>query len=155
MNWMVQNQFFLLIGLMAAGFALTGWFLRDMRKKVQRIFGVSDGTGPDLQHDLIRRLAHIEAKIEEMEPRLNITEGIAAMSIQKVGFLRFNPFQDMGGDNSFILVLLDHGNNGMVLSSLYMRDGARLYAKQVTAGNPLQPLSKEEEKVLQEAINKS
>ena len=77
------------------------------------------------------------------------------MSVQKVGFLRFNPFQDTGGDNSFALALLDRENNGVILSSFYTREGVRIYAKQIENGASRQALSDEEKKVLEEALNRS
>ena len=77
------------------------------------------------------------------------------MSIHKIGFLRFNPFPDMGGDYSFAAALLDRDNNGIVLSSLTMREGARLYAKEINKGVSPSPLSAEEKKVLESAMQKS
>lgn len=69
--------------------------------------------------------------------------------IQKVGLLRYNPFSDTGGDQSFVLSFLDEENNGVVLSSLHGRDSTRVYAKTVKKGKG-EPfaLSKEEEEVI-------
>ena len=82
-------------------------------------------------------------------------EKISHVSIQKVGFLRFNPFQDTGGDQSFILTLLDRDNNGVLISSLYARGGVRIYAKNIERGKAKHPLSKEEKEVLEETIRKN
>ena len=72
--------------------------------------------------------------------------------IQKVGIVRFNPYNDMGGDQSFALAVLDGLRNGVVISSLCSRSGTRIYAKTVMNGDGLDhPLSQEE----QEAINKA
>ena len=54
--------------------------------------------------------------------------------LQKIGFVRFNPFPQTGGDQSFCLSLLDEKDNGFVLSSLHSRDATRFYAKTVKAG---------------------
>lgn len=72
--------------------------------------------------------------------------------LQKVGFLRFNPFADTGGDQSFILALLDKDNSGVVLSSLHSRGTTRLYAKKVVhgKGEPFE-LSSEEKGVVSKA----
>ncbi len=66
--------------------------------------------------------------------------------IQKVGLLRFNPFKETGGDQSFILSLLDKQDNGIVLSGLYSRTGMRWYAKKIKEGKGLEHTLSEEEK---------
>ena len=69
--------------------------------------------------------------------------------LQKLGFKRFNPFTDTGGDQSFALSLLDENNNGVVISSLHSRESTRIYAKRILAGkSQSQVLSKEETEVI-------
>ena len=69
--------------------------------------------------------------------------------IQKVGFVRFNPFPQTGGDQSFSLSLLDENDNGFVLSSLHSRDTTRFYAKTIKNGQgDGYELSKEEKKAI-------
>lgn len=155
MNWIFQNQFFIFAGLLVISGVLAGWHIRELKKKIRLIMGDAVATDTDLQQDFIRRLTRIETIMESAEPRIARTEAASRMSVQKVGFRRFNPFQDTGGDNSFILVLLDHENNGVVLSSLYMRDGNRLYAKEVARAAARQPLSEEEKQVLEETLIKN
>ena len=154
MNFIFQNQFFVLLGLLAAGFAVIGWFLRDFHHKMKKLFGGGSKGGGDLNNDLLRRVVKLETTLEEIEPRIKFTEEISRVSIQKTGFLRFNPFHDTGGDNSFVLVLLDYENNGVVITSLYLREGIRLYAKRVERGGTKQQLSEEEKKILEETIKK-
>lgn len=72
--------------------------------------------------------------------------------IQRIGFKRFNPFTDTGGDQSFALSLLDENDNGIVVSSLHSRESTRIYAKQLIGGKPVnQVLSKEEADVIKKA----
>lgn len=74
------------------------------------------------------------------------------LHIQKIGLLRFNPFKDTGGDQSFILALLDAENTGVVISGLYSRSGTRWYAKRVAQGKGVEHgLSDEEAKAVKEA----
>ena len=63
----------------------------------------------------------------------------------QIGLVRFNPFNDTGGDQSFCLALLDHHNSGIVISSIHARTGTRFYAKRIIAGKPSHPLSEEEQ----------
>lgn len=143
---------FILLGLLAAGFGVTAFFLFDLKRRVGKLYGAENNE--DLEKNLVSRLAKTEARIEEIEPRLKLMEEISKISVQKVGFLRFNPFQDTGGDNSFLLVMLNRENNGIILTSLYMREGMKIYAKSVERGKAKQQLSEEEAGVLEETINK-
>lgn len=155
MHWGSQYPFFILAAIIIGGFGVLGWAVLRIYKKVKILFGnVPDSSG-DAVHDVLQRIMRLEARTENMEPRLVAAEAIGAMSVQKVGFLRFNPFQDTGGDNSFIVVMLDSADNGFILSSLYMREGTRLYAKAVERGHAKQPLSDEEQKVLDDTISKN
>ena len=74
------------------------------------------------------------------------------LHIQKVGLLRFNPFKDTGGDQSFILSLVNGKDTGVIISGLYSRSGTRWYAKRVVDGKSVDhELSEEEKKALKEA----
>lgn len=66
--------------------------------------------------------------------------------IQKIGLIRFNPFKETGGDQSFVLSLLDKENNGVIISGLYSRAGTRWYAKKVKKGAGTEHNLSEEEK---------
>ena len=78
-----------------------------------------------------------------------IAEG--RLHIQKIGLVRFNPFKETGGDQSFILALLDKQDSGIVLSGLYSRSGMRWYAKQIEKGKTTEhELSAEEKQAIQQ-----
>ena len=69
--------------------------------------------------------------------------------IQKTSLLRFNPFADSGGEQSFIITLLDNKNNGILITSLHGRNGIRWYAKKIKNGKGVElELSKEEEEAI-------
>jgi Protein of unknown function (DUF4446) len=69
--------------------------------------------------------------------------------IQKVGLLRFNPFNETGGDNSFVLSLLDGRLNGIVITGLHARNTTRFYVKSILKGGSKYELSKEEKRSLE------
>ena len=74
--------------------------------------------------------------------------------IDKVKLLRFNPFDDVGGDQSFILVLLNKENSGILLTSLHHRSFTRIYAKPIKEGQGDNiTLSKEEKSAILKAIS--
>ena len=151
----LQIQLFIVFGIFVLGTIAGAVVLSTHEKKLKALFGGAGETEDDIRRNVVRRTAWLEAKNEELERRIEPLEAISRLSVQKVGFLRFNPFQDTGGDNSFALALLDRENNGVILSSFYTREGVRIYAKQIENGASRQALSDEEKKVLEEALNRS
>ena len=73
-------------------------------------------------------------------------------TLHKVGLVRFNPFEDMGGAQSFALALLNAQNDGVLITSLYSKDGMRTFSKKIKAGVGEQALSHEEERAVREAM---
>ncbi len=93
-------------------------------------------------------------KIEANQQAIEQMRQAATTHFQKSGFVRFNPFSDTGGDQSFSFCLLDHQNNGIVITSLHSRNTTRLYAKQVVDdGVKRDDFSDEEWQALQAARN--
>ena len=74
-----------------------------------------------------------------------------ARSLCRVGVVRFNPFPDTGGDQSFAVALLDGHDDGIVLSGLHSRAGCRVYAKPVAGGTSTYNLSQEEQRAIQQS----
>ena len=72
-------------------------------------------------------------------------------AIQRVGVVRYNPFEDTGSNQSFVLAMLDARGDGFVLSSLHSRQTTRVYIKAITAGQADQQLSEEESAALRQA----
>jgi hypothetical protein len=73
-------------------------------------------------------------------------------SMQKLGMVRYNAFDDVGGEMSFSIALLDNQGNGVILSSIYGREEARVYAKPIAGGRSLYNLSEEEKQALRKAL---
>lgn len=88
---------------------------------------------------------------EEIEKYLKNVETRLRKSVSKVSTVRFNPFENSGSNQSFVLAFLDEEGNGAVISSLYSREGVRVYAKPIKNYESEYALSKEEE----QAINDS
>jgi len=153
----VTTTFFILSALVALcllGVGIVAWQLAILKRAARWFVGDKEAMGENATQEFFRRLAETEIKLDEILPRLAAVEGIGKRSIQKVGFLRFNPFHDTGGDNSFVLALLDHNNSGVIMTSLYSREGVRWYGKSVERGVSPYPFSKEEKKVLEETMQK-
>lgn len=100
------------------------------------------------------RLEATRIEIDGMKKALSLLEASVARSVQNVGLVRYNPFGDTGGDQSFALALLDARGDGIIISSLHGRTATRFYAKPVKAGASLLSLSEEEKEALEQAMGK-
>jgi len=112
-------------------------------------------TKKDLKTVLEKLLKDFDKQAEQTEKLIKITEELEKESlynIQKVGLVRYNPFAETGGDQSFCLSLLDGKNSGLVISSLHSRDTTRIYAKPVKKGKAAgYDLSAEEKQAIKRA----
>ena len=71
--------------------------------------------------------------------------------IQKVGVVKYNSFDDVGGDLSYSVAFLDEKNDGIVFNSLYYRDGCYTYGKEVVGGKAVVKISDEEQQAIDKA----
>lgn len=121
-------------------------FLRDLGKGVVK----KDLISILKQHNSSLNIA--SQTLEKISQKVDKIESANKLHFQKMGFIRFNPFSDTGGDQSFSLCLLDQDNNGIVISSLHTRNTTRLYAKEVVVDGMNQAdYSQEEWKAYQAA----
>ena len=91
--------------------------------------------------------------IESLSDKLNAEIAENKKHIQRLGFKRYNPFTDTGGDQSFTAAFLDDLGDGIMISSLHSRENTRLYAKKVDGGKvTTQTLSSEEQEVIKQAL---
>ncbi len=103
--------------------------------------------------EIFNYIKDLEENIENVSEGLQNVKEMAILSLQKVGIIRYNPFEDAGGDQSFSIALLDANNNGFVITSIYGREGNRVFAKPVKDGKSNYPLSGEEEEAIKKAIS--
>jgi hypothetical protein len=122
----------------------------------RRLDGLTRGEeGKSLDEVLDAHLDKVFAvarELDELAARAAVQEAVGRRSIQRVGLVRFNPFEDTGGNQSFAIALLDAAGSGIVLSSLHARTGTRVYAKAVTDGRSEGALSQEETDALRRAL---
>ena len=74
-------------------------------------------------------------------------------TFQKVGIVKYDAFQQMGGKLSFSLAMLDENNNGFIMNSVHSTDGCYSYTKEIKEGICEIALGEEEENALQMAMN--
>ena len=94
------------------------------------------------------RVAEVQNAVDRLTGRTSVLEAHGRKAFQRIGLVRFNPFEDTGSNQSFALALLDADDDGVVVSSLHARGGTRIYAKAVAAGRPEATLSDEEAQAL-------
>ncbi len=109
---------------------------------------------PENLKELIKEFKELKEEIERLSQEVEEIKRKNKFTIQKVGIVRFNPFKEMGGNQSFSLALLDEENNGVVITSLYSKEGNRIYAKPIIQEKSEYYLSKEEVEAIQKAQKK-
>ena len=141
----------LIVGLAIALVAL-GLTWRRAADLHRRLDGLTRGDdGRSLQAVLESHLGQVEAldaAVDRLVERTTTLEATGRKAFQRIGLVRFNPFEDTGGNQSFALALLDADADGVIVSSLHARGGTRVYAKAVAAGRPEAALSDEETQAL-------
>ena len=132
--------------------ALSIFFWRILQHYNRLSKGVSSKSLKTILEELVSDVNVSKKDIEYLKDYSLKLEKEGLLHIQKVGLVRFNPFKDTGGDQSFILSLVDGNDTGVIISGLYSRTGTRWYAKKVKEGKSTDhELSEEEEKALREA----
>jgi hypothetical protein len=102
--------------------------------------------------ELVLKFQDLEKYLRELSEEVKGLKKNGKLHVQKIGIVRFNPFSDVGGDQSFAVALLDGNNNGFIITGLYTREGNRIYAKPVTDGKSQYFLSEEEKQAIKKAI---
>lgn len=132
----------IIIFVLIAWVGVLSFIVFRMAKRYNRL------TGDDLlagQKSLRSQQKELFGALEEMRKD-------GRLHVQRVGLVRFNPFSDTGGSQSFTLSILDGHNNGLVMTSLYGRNGNRWYVKEVSEGKGKElALSKEEQAAIKKA----
>jgi len=103
--------------------------------------------------EAIKYIKILEKKIDALDKRIEKNEKVALNNFSKFSILRFNSFNDMGGDQSFTIALLDKNNNGFILTSLFYKDSPRVFTKPIKNGISEYQLLKEEETILKQALD--
>ena len=138
----------LLIGFIVQS-ARLGRAVRSYRQLVR------DGEGGTLHDRLVgsaEQAVKANERMREIESTHQVIEQRSRRSLQHIGLVRFNPYEDTGSDQSFAIALLDDQRDGVVLSSLHSRANTRLYAKPVADGSSSHNLSEEETQAIRVAV---
>ena len=108
-----------------------------------------------LEEVLIRRLDQVDSLILSNKQNEKDIQNIFAnmkFTFQKVGLVKYDAFQEMGGKLSFSVALLNEKNDGFVLNAVHSREGCYTYSKEIVDGNSIIVLAEEEQEALKMAM---
>lgn len=148
----LQNVEIITITILVIINAVLIWFFYNRSKKIDEM--LEHGKIKSFKDILFKQKEkndEIETEIKEAFSKIKNLENISKITIQKIGIVRFNPFNDRGGNQSFTIALLDAKNNGFVVSSLFVKEGSRVFAKSINKGKSDYLLSREELEALDKA----
>lgn len=152
-----ENVFLLLSGIIVLILVLVNafllWYFYQTNKRIDTL--LEKGKIKDFKDIFLSQAEknnNLEDRIKEAFAKIKDLEKLSQKTIQKTGVVRFNPFNDLGGNQSFVIALLDNNNDGFVISSLFVKDGSRVYAKAIKSGKSDNILSKEENEAINRAI---
>lgn len=150
---MPSNFLFLILAVIFAWLITISLFFWKILNHYNRITkGVSHKNLSTILDELLNDVDLNKKDIEHLKQYSDKINKDGSFHIQKVGLIRFNPFKDTGGDQSFILSLVDGQDTGVIISALYSRSGTRWYVKKVIKGKGIEyELSEEEKKALKES----
>ena len=125
----------------------------SLRKLTLHYNSLTKGIDPKTLMNALQGIQHTSAEHERLlgviKNELQKIKSDGQLHIQHVTLKRFNPFSDTGGDQSFILAMLDGNTDGVMITSLHSRENTRFYVKSVKGGVGVDhPLSDEEQKII-------
>ena len=129
--------------------ALTARRVSRLQRRLDAL--TRDDRGHSLQSILeghLERVLAVDRELDELAARTAVLETTGRRALQRVGLVRYNPFEETGGNQSFALALLDADDHGFIITSLHARAGTRIYARALTGGRAEGQLSEEEAEAL-------
>jgi hypothetical protein len=144
---------FLVMIVLAGWVSLLEWRHRQLTASFRLLMTGRDGV--DLEttlREFVARLEQIEQATQAMDHRVTDLEVKQPYLVQHIGVVRFNPFLDKGGDQSFVVAILDDHADGAVISALHGRNDVRVYAKPVIGGQSTYTLTAEEKEAIARAM---
>jgi hypothetical protein len=144
----------LLVAVVALLFLLVRLSIRQGRDHAKWRELLRGATGESLETLLLGQLrdrVKIEQSIAELQGRVTRLDQSLAVSKRHLGLVRYDAFDDVGGNQSFALAVYDDAGNGAVMTSIIGRAECRVYCKPLVNGRSERDLSQEEQRAIREA----
>lgn len=113
---------------------LTVIVVKSLRNSKALFGGAGSVDLKSILQEHINRVGGVQIKLGDLEKMLVDLQGKSRRYISKVGVVRYNPFDDTGGDQSFVVALMDENCDGVVITSMHGRDRTRMYSKPIKLG---------------------
>ena len=157
---MEQLMFYISIALSVCCFVLLVLVIISLCKLKtlkRRVDSLTRGKDTESLEDIIlsylQRVESLEEGEEITRAALTAIKDNLKITYQKKGLVKYDAFREMSGALSYSLALLDKENNGVLISSMYSREGCYTYAKDIVNGESKINLSEEEAEALKQAMN--
>lgn len=145
-----------LLVIFAIGLLLAFRRMRRLETRFDTLFeNVSEDNVARMLTEYLTTVRGTAATVQRIKSEHDAIAGIVPRTIQHVGLIRFSPFHDTGGNQSFTLALLDGQRDGVIVTGLHSRTESRLYAKPVERGESSYALTPEEREAIERALGES
>jgi len=125
-----------------------------LKKKYKQFMGETDAKS--LEEKIIQHLEQIDGLVDSNSNnklKIEKLESQMANTFQKIGLVKYDAFNEMGGKLSFSLALLNEKNDGFIINAMHSREGCYTYIKEIIAGKSIIVLAAEEQEALEMALN--
>lgn len=131
------------------------WKINRLDQRFKSALGGSNvGSLENTLSGHLAKVLEVDANLSKLTSEYEKLSTASSLASQKISIVRFNPFGDTGGDQSFSLAILDAYNSGYVLTSIHGRQGTRIYVKPIDYGTSKYTLSDEEKQAVSQAIKR-
>lgn len=158
---MEQLTFYIMIGVSAVCLIsiilliITLCKLKGLRRRIDALTRGKDAESmEDVMLDFFEKIEALEDAEQKMHQDIREIKQNLKITYQKTGLVKYDAFREMSGALSYSLALLDKENNGVLITSMYSREGCYTYAKAIKNGECELNLSEEETDALKQAVAK-
>lgn len=149
----ITPELIIIVAIGVTGLILNIILFLWLRNLTRHYNSLTKGIDPKTLMNVLQGIQHTIAEHERVQgvtkSEIQKLKDSGIQHLQRLTLKRFNPFGDTGGDQSFILAILDGNKDGVVITSLHSRENTRFYVKSVTGGVGIDhPLSDEEQKII-------
>lgn len=126
---------------------------KKLRKKYESF--MIGKNGESLEDTLVKRIQQVEGllvSVDENKEHIQQIFDTLKDTFQKVGMVKYDAFDEMGGKLSFSLALLNQKNDGFIINAMHSREGCYTYIKEIVDGNSIIVLAEEEKNALELAM---
>jgi hypothetical protein len=147
----MSTALWIIVVILAVAAAWLGWEVINLRQSVS---GIPLGSEElyDLLHRIENELGLHDVAIADLQQRLLHVEQRSITSLRRTGVISYDAYDNVGGGRSRSIALLDDEGTGLVVSVLVSRADTSFYLKRISAGVPEEPVSPEEQEVINRAL---